>query len=142
MTGDPRANPPPLADVPALLAEGARLYDAARYWDAHEAWESAWHALRAAERTEEADFVQGLILATAAVENLRRGKVTGFHRQGAHALWRLRRRAAAGPSLGVRAGFADEFLDFYLDAARRTRLVDLAALGRAPPALGAVVAEG
>lgn len=133
---DPRANPVPLSEVPRLLAEGARRFDAGQYWDAHEAWEEAWHALRAAGRAEDADFLQGLILATAATENLKRGKVAGFVRQGAHALWRLRRHAASAPALGVRAGFADEFLDFYLDATRRTRLVDLAALGRAPPSFG------
>lgn len=101
---DPRLSPAPLAEVPSLVAEGAARYNAGHYWPAHESWEKAWHALRAAGRQEEADFLQGLVLVTAALENLRRGKPAGFRRQLAKALRVLR----ALPGRGAALGLADE----------------------------------
>lgn len=134
---DPRASPRDARDVPALVAEGARRFNAGKFWDAHETWEDAWHALRAAKRPEDAAFLQGLILATAALENLRRGKPTGFRRQMAEALVRLRARGGTGGRVGVAddAAFADALLEFYLDAARRTRLAGLSDVGGAVPIL-------
>ena len=132
---DPRKHARPLADVPALVAEGARLFNEARYWHAHEAWEEGWHALRAAERPRTAAFLQGLILATAALENLRRGKADGFRRQLAQGLHHLRGNAGEGAALGVAGedALVEALLALHLDASRRTRLAGLDELGVNPP---------
>lgn len=104
---DPRLSPAPLAEVPALVAEGADLFNQGQYWHAHESWEKAWHALRFAGHDQEADFLQGLVLVTAAFENLRRGKPAGFRRQLGKGLVRLRALAGRGAALGLadEAGF-------------------------------------
>jgi hypothetical protein len=46
---------------------GILLYTEGRYWDAHEAWEVVWRADRQASWS---DFVQALILMTAAFHKL------------------------------------------------------------------------
>lgn len=98
---DPRLAPASLDQVPALVAEGAGRYNAGHYWHAHESWEKAWHGLRAAGKQEEADFLQGLVFATAAFENFARGKPVGARRQLAKALRRLRETAGHGRALGL-----------------------------------------
>lgn len=104
---DPRLSPAPLADVPALVADGAERYNEGHFWHAHESWEKAWHALRAAGRQEDADFLQGLVLVTAAFENLKRSKPAGFRRQLTKALRTLRTLPGRGAALGLadEAGF-------------------------------------
>lgn len=99
---DPRLAPVPLSAVPQHVAEGAARYNAGRFWHAHEAWEIAWHALRAAGKPAEADYVQGLVFVTAAFENLQRGKPVGARRQLAKALARLRALEGRGEALGLR----------------------------------------
>jgi predicted metal-dependent hydrolase len=98
---DPRKNPAPLAEVPALVAEGAARYNAGKHWHAHESWEQAWHALRAAGKQEEADFLQGLVFVTAAFENRQRGKLPGFRRQLAKGIARLQALEGRGAALGL-----------------------------------------
>lgn len=122
--------------VRALVAEGAGLYNAGEYWEAHEAWEEAWHLLREAGEADLADLLQGLILATAAFENLSRGKPGGFATQGAKALARLRRHAGLGERLGLadEVGFYEALLDVYLLVQRR-KLGDIEALEDPPPEL-------
>lgn len=134
---DPRVDPQPLARVPTLVMEGARLYNEGHYWHAHEAWEEAWHALRAKRLAGAATFLQGLILAAAAFENLRRGKPTGFRRQMAQALHQLRTARSSAGELGVRApdAFVEALLDLYLEAARRPKLAGWSDLAGAPPRL-------
>jgi len=104
---DPRAHPLPLDKVPGRVAEGAARYNAGQFWHAHEAWEQAWHALRAAGKEQDADFVQALVLVTAGFENLRRGKPAGFGRQLDKALRWLDRVQGRGAALGLvdEAGF-------------------------------------
>lgn len=118
---DPRANPVPLTEVPRLLRAGADEYDARRFWHAHEAWEEAWHALRAASRGAEAEFLHGLILCAAALENATRRKEAGFKRQFAEGLFLLREHAAGARPLGVAdaASFIDALAHLYVDACRR-----------------------
>lgn len=125
-------------DVRDLIAHGAQLYNDGQFWEAHEAWEEAWLALKDAGERERADLVQGLILATAAFENLSRGKPSGFATQGAKALHRLRESGEALAELGVAnaARFADELLDVYLDVQRR-KVSSLDGLDRQPPRLAA-----
>lgn len=115
---DPREDPPPEDQVPALLQAGARDYNAGDFWEAHEAWEEAWHALRAAGRGDDADFLQGLILVAAAFENATRDKPEGFRRQGAQGLRQLRRNPGAGTRLGLadEDAFVEALLDTYLEA--------------------------
>lgn len=115
---DPRAEAPPVSEVPRLFAEGADRFDGAEYWEAHEDWEAAWHSLRAEDRDDDARFLRGVILATAALENLSRGKPDGFRRQMAKALIRLRELAGRGEAVlgwtneaAVREGLVDLFLD-------------------------------
>lgn len=118
---DPRVETRPLEDVPTLLREGAAEYNAARFWHAHESWEAAWHALRAAGRDEDAAYLKGMILVTAALENAKRGKEEGFKRQFAEGLHALVGHRDAAPALGVRASRAweDSLVSLYLDACRR-----------------------
>lgn len=138
MGEDPRRNPAPVSEVPDLLQEGARRFDAGRFWDAHEAWEDAWHALRGADHDAEAAFVQGLILAAAALENLREGHGDGFRRQMAQGLHQLRENRAAGTRLGFRddPSWIDELVGFYLDGVRRTAFAAWMRDAPAPPPLG------
>lgn len=133
---DPRLAPRPLAEVPALVAEGARRYEAGDYWHAHESWEQAWHALRGAGRDEDAAFLQGLVLVTAAFENLRRGKVAGFRRQLAKAVRRLRGLPGHGGPLGLldEGGFVAAVERLQLATAAGP-LEGLAGLPEPPPRL-------
>lgn len=134
---DPRSNPRSLDEVPALLAKGAHAYTESRFWDAHEAWEEAWHAFRGAGREADASFVQGLILAAAAFENLKRGKPSGFLRQMAQGLHQLRGAPEAGGALGLAdpRAFVESLTSLYLDCARRTRFEAWSDLPGAPPDL-------
>lgn len=118
---DPRVETAPLAEVPRLLREGAHEYASARFWHAHEAWESGWHALRAHGRDDEAAYLRGMILVTAALENARRGKEEGFKRQMAEGLHQLLAHPAATDALGVREPRTWEraLLALYVDACRR-----------------------
>lgn len=109
------------SDVSPLLEEGAEDYNEGAFWEAHEAWEEAWHLLRDEGLETEADIVQGLILATAAFENLDRGKPDGFAVQGAKALTRLRQNPGHAARLGVEnePAFRDELLEVYLLVQRK-----------------------
>ncbi|MHB8585758.1 MAG: DUF309 domain-containing protein [Thermoplasmatota archaeon] len=106
--------------MPRLLQEGIDAWNRAGFFEAHEAWEGAWHSLRAAKENDAAHFVHGLILMAAAFENLKRGKVDGFRRQGAEGLWLIRKHEAAARNLALDGpsirGFCE---DGYLNAARR-----------------------
>lgn len=120
-TTDPDATAGPIGDpVRALVREGADLYNRGAFWEAHEAWEDAWHSLKDEGKPALADLLQGLILATAAFENLRRGKPRGFATQGAKALTRFRRHEGLGAQLGLEdeAGFYEAFLEAYLAVQR------------------------
>lgn len=123
-------------EIRALVREGAQLYNDEAYWEAHEAWEEAWLTLRGDGQEELADLLQGLILATAAFENLRRGKPDGFTIQGAKALHRLRQLGDRLDKLGVQAGdaFTEELTDAYLEV-QRYKIDDLEALDRRIPEL-------
>jgi len=118
---DPRKDPPPLAEVPRLIRVGAHEFNARRFWHAHEAWESAWHALRAAEEAAAAEYLHGLILVAAALENATRGKEDGFKRQYAEGLYLLRTHREGTARVGVERPF--ELLDalalLYVDSCRR-----------------------
>lgn len=118
---DPRVETRPLEDVPRLLREGADEFNARRFWHAHESWESAWHALRSAGRDEQAAYLRGMILVTAALENAVRGKEDGFKRQLAEGLHTLIGHRDAAPALGILASRAweDAIVALYLDACRR-----------------------
>lgn len=138
--GDPRDHAPPLPEVPRLFAEGAKRYNDGLYWEAHESWEEAWHSLRNAGRDDDARFLRGLILATAAFENLKREKPSGFQRQMAKALLRLRALAGRGERLLGLVGeeaLRDALTDLFLDAMRVRHLEGLDDLDRAPPAIEA-----
>jgi predicted metal-dependent hydrolase len=104
-----------------LVREGADLFNAGEHWEAHEAWEEAWLQLREDDRDELADLLQGLILATAALENLDRGKPRGFATQGAKALHRLREHGDRLPELAIDEGerFTEQLLTVYLHVQRR-----------------------
>ncbi len=119
-----------------LVAEGAELFNQGAYWEAHEAWEEGWLALREAGRWPEADLLQGLILATAALENLSRGKPAGFTTQGAKALARMRAHPEAGQAIGLAdlKAFQEAFTDLYLEAVSR-KLSSLEALEGTVPRL-------
>lgn len=120
-TTDPGATPDPVGDpVRELVREGADLYNRGAFWEAHEAWEDAWHTLRDEGETALGDLLQGLILATAAFENLRRGKPRGFATQGAKALTRFRRHEGLGAQLGLvdEVEFYEAFLEVYLQVQR------------------------
>ena len=118
---DPRASPAPVEDVPRLLREGAAEWDARRFWHAHEAWETAWHALRAAQREGEAEFLHGMILCAAGLENATRGKEAGFKRQVAEGVYLMRTHVAEASRLGVAEAGAlvDALALLYVDACRR-----------------------
>ncbi len=105
-------------EVLDAIHEGARRYNDGAYWDAHEAWEDAWHALQNDGLEKEAHVTQGLILATAAFENLQRGKPNGFRVQAAKALQRLRQHPTTATRLGVtnEDTFTETLLTLYLDA--------------------------
>lgn len=122
-------------ELASLVEEGAQLYNQGAFWEAHEAWEEAWLAIREEDEALGA-LVQGLILATAAFENLSRGKPRGFATQGAKALHRLREHGNRLPELGVREGqrFTDELLATYLDV-QRLGIDVLAELAIDPPRL-------
>lgn len=122
--------------VRSLVAEGADLFNEGEFWEAHEAWEGAWHRLREAGEAELADLLQGLILATAAFENLRRGKPNGFATQGAKALTRMRHHEGLGSRLGMadEAGFREALLTLYLDV-QRHKIEHLDELGDPVPTL-------
>jgi uncharacterized protein len=51
---------------PELLG-GARLFNAGEYWEAHEVWEVPWNAAKMSKDLVEANYVQGLILLSAAL---------------------------------------------------------------------------
>ncbi len=125
-----------MAEVRSLVAKGAAEYNAGRFWEAHEDWEEAWHLLRDDGQGDRADHLQGLILATAAFENLSRGKPAGFRVQMAKALHRLRRHADLWHDLGLadEAAFREALLDVYLDVMRQ-KLTDLDGLTQDPPHL-------
>ncbi len=119
---DPRIAPEPVERVPELLVEGAEHYSSRRFWHAHEAWETAWHALRGAGRSEEAGFVRGMILVTAAFENATRDKEPGHKRQMAEGLHALLQFRAAGMGLVKNAdAWTQSLLALYVDACRRRR---------------------
>lgn len=120
------AGSPGGARIRELLAEGAELYNEGAFWEAHEAWEEAWLALREEGHEAPAAYLQGLILATAAFENLSRGKPAGFATQGAKALHRFREHEGHGTELGLadEAGFREALLEVYLTVQRR-KLEDL-----------------
>jgi hypothetical protein len=107
--------------VPHLLRTGADEWRARRFWHAHESWEEAWHALRAVGETESAEFLHGMILAAAALENATRGKEAGFKRQMAEGLYLMRTHQAGADSLGLVQGarFLDASMLLYVDACRR-----------------------
>ncbi len=134
---DPRDDPVSVAEVPDLLREGADHFNAGRHWHAHEAWEDAWHALRAADRQDDAEFLQGMILVTAAYENSHRGKEAGFKRQMAQGLHQLRANAGSGTGLGLRdeAGWVDALVTRYLEACRARRWEAWRREGHPPPEL-------
>lgn len=134
---DPRVAPAPLEAVPGLVREGAAHYAAGAFWEAHEAWERAWHALRAAGLWERAEFLQGMILATAAFENRKRDKEAGFKRQLANALHRLRAHRGMGASLGLadEAAWVEALVDVHVDACRHVRWRDWRAKDVPAPAL-------
>lgn len=137
---DPRIDAPPTSEVPRLFAEGAALYNDGDYWEAHESWEAAWHSLRAAGRQDDARFLRGLILATAAFENLSRGKPAGFQRQMAKALIRLRALRGRGEAvLGLLGEDAlrEALTDLFLDAMTVRHLEGLDDLPADPPAIEA-----
>lgn len=139
-TADPRADPPPLAEVPHLFAEGVARYNDGQYWEAHESWEEAWHALRAKHRADDARFLRGLILATAALENLSRKKPAGFQRQMAKALKRLRAHRGRGRTvLGLLGEDAlrEALVDLFLDAMTVRHLEGMDDLSYAPPRIEA-----
>lgn len=125
-----------MARVRELVVKGAGEYNQGRFWEAHEDWEEGWHLLRGQGLTEQADYLQGLILATAGFENLSRGKPAGFQVQLAKALHRLRRHAGHGPHLGLadEEAFREALTDVYLDV-MRLKIGDLDALAREPPRL-------
>lgn len=125
------------------LAEGARRYNEGAFWEAHEAWEEAWLALREEGREADARVVQALILASAAFENLDRGKPRGFAVQGAKALTRLREAPGRAEALGVanEAAFREGLTDAYL-AGQRDRVEHLDELGVDPPRLTVRPADG
>lgn len=132
----PTSNDPIPPPVLTALHEGAQLYNDGAYWDAHEAWEEAWHKLQDEKRAEEAHVTQGLILATAAFENLRRGKPNGFRVQAAKALNRLLEHPGTATRLGItnEDAFIEALLSLYLDA-QATRTRTLHELTHPPPKL-------
>ncbi|HEX2022253.1 MAG TPA: DUF309 domain-containing protein [Candidatus Thermoplasmatota archaeon] len=118
---DPREEAAPVEDVPRLLREGAREWGERRFWHAHEAWESAWHALRAAQREDDARYVRGMILVAAALENATRQKEAGFKRQFAEGLHALLGAEGAGERLGLADAprWERALAALYADACRR-----------------------
>lgn len=118
---DPRASPAPVEDVPRLARAGAAEWNEGRFWHAHEAWEEAWHALRAAQEPGAAEWLHGLILCAAGLENARRGKEEGFRRQTAEGLYLLREHLPHAARLGVGEPRAllDALAHLYADACRR-----------------------
>lgn len=135
------ADDPQLASLLDGIREGAQRYNEGAFWEAHEDWEEVWLELLAADEDELAHLVQALILATAAFENLDRGKPRGFATQAAKALHRLRALGGRLPELGVEDGerFTEELLDVYLDVQRKG-VEQLAELDAEPPRLR--VADG
>lgn len=105
--------------MPRLLREGAAEWNARRFWHAHEAWESAWHSLRAAGEKDAAEFLHGLILCAAALENATRGKEDGFRRQMAEGLWLMRTHQEGAEALGLSWRTMDALGLLYVDACRR-----------------------
>ena len=116
---DPRIETAPLADVPRLMREGAEQFNAAHFWHAHEAWESAWQTLRKHDAGTAAEFVHGLILVAAALENATRGKEAGFKRQFAEGLFLMRTDQEAAARVGFPWKLLDALALFYIDACRR-----------------------
>jgi Domain of unknown function (DUF309) len=135
---DPRREAAPRGEVPSLLAQGAAEFNARRFWHAHEAWEGAWHALRAAGEAEAARYLQGMILAAAALENATRGKEAGFKRQMAEGLHAMRTSRAGRDALGLAdpAAWEDALLALYLDACRATDWARWNGAGWAAPEVG------
>ena len=119
------------------MRQGAREYEARRFWHAHEAWESAWHALRAHARTGAAEYLHGMILVAAALENATRGKEDGFKRQFAEGLHLVLAHAEGAAELSVREARAWEraLTAFYVDACRRHEWPAWNASGWIAPAL-------
>lgn len=126
----------PQGIVPAL-AEGAAHFNEGAYWDAHEAWEAAWLALRDRGRDETAHFVQGLILATAALENMTQGNAHGFRVQMAKALVRMRAHPGEGRHIGLvdEDGFREGLTDLFLGALQERGLPSVAGLDPPVPDL-------
>lgn len=118
---DPRASPAALTELPRLVREGAERFNEREFWHAHESWEEAWHALRAAGEAQPAEFLHGMILAAAALENAKRGKEDGFKRQLAEALYLLRMHFDGAGRIGVTDAvrFLDALAILYVDACRR-----------------------
>lgn len=118
---DPRQNAAPVSELPRLVREGAARFHAREFWHAHESWEEAWHSLRAAGETEPAEFLHGMILCAAALENAKRGKEHGFKRQLAEALYLMRTHFDGAGRVGVTdaARFLDGMALLYVDACRR-----------------------
>lgn len=115
---DPRKEAAPLEEVPRLLREGAAEWNAAKFWHAHEAWESAWHALRAAQRDAQAQYVRGMILCAAALENATRDKEEGFKRQFAEGIFSLKTGEAPAQLKAARS-WEEALVLLYADACRR-----------------------
>lgn len=134
---DPRLDPAPRERVPHLVREGAAHYAEGRFWHAHESWEEAWHGLRAHGGDDAATFVRGMILATAAFENARRGKEAGFKRQMAEALHAMLGREGAGAALGLRdaPAWTRALVAIYVDACRRRVFAHWNGSGWQAPAL-------
>lgn len=102
-----------------MLRRGIDEWHARRFWHAHEAWEEAWHALRAAGETGSAEFLHGLILCAAALENATRGKEAGFKRQMAEGLYLMRTHQEGAQPLGLTWRILDALGLLYIDACRR-----------------------
>lgn len=69
---------------------GARLFNAGEYWEAHEVWEVPWNAAKLRGDTQEANYVQGLILLAAALhKRWHYDNATGGQRNYNKALRRL-----------------------------------------------------
>lgn len=132
---DPRVDPAPLHAVPRLLREGAQEWNEGRFWHAHEVWEGAWHALRSAGDAGAAEFVHGVILCSAALENATREKEAGFKRQCAEGLYLMRTHLEAAGRMGVPPGFLDALVLLYVDACRRQDWADWNGSGWRAPSL-------
>jgi hypothetical protein len=104
-----------------LLRQGASEWGARRFWHAHEAWEEAWHGLRASGEHDAAEFLHGMILTAAALENATRGKEEGFKRQFAEGLHLLHAHEQGAVHMGMHepSVWLRALAVLYADACRR-----------------------